>query len=360
MCMLAFRQDNPEGQYIIIVPTTALLDQWYVSLIEDLGVAESEMACFSAEEMPNSRKVVNLLVINTARQIAPQLAAPGNSFMIVDECHRAGSLMNAMSLHGIHRATLGLSATPEREYDEGFEEHIIPALGQIIYRYDYKQAYADGIVSPFQLINVKVDMLPDEEAEYLQLTKWAAKEAARLEREGGPDDRLKRILMQRAGVSARATMRIPVAAALVEQNRGKRTLVFHERIEAADSLLTILRSRKHNATVYHSKLGPVLRRDNLRLYRKGMFDVLVTCRALDEGTNVPETTVAVMASSTASQRQRIQRLGRVLRPAEGKKMATVFTIYASKQEENRLKNEAEELEGVASVTWTRGGRRSDG
>lgn len=70
-----------------------------------------------------------------------------------------------------------------------------------------------------------------------------------------------------------------------------------------------------------------LRRDNLRLYRRGVFDTLVTCRALDEGTNVPETSVAIIAASTASIRQRIQRLGRVLRRAPGKEKATVSIPY---------------------------------
>jgi superfamily II DNA or RNA helicase len=124
--------------------------------------------------------------------------------------------------------------------------------------------------------------------------------------------------------------------------------------------LAILNEREHCATVYHSKIGPTLRRDNLRLYRQGVFDVLVTCRALDEGMNAPETTVAVIASSTSSERQRIQRLGRVLRPAPGKSHATIFTIYATDVEDRRLKEEEKKLEGVAGVRWCRGVRMRHG
>jgi superfamily II DNA or RNA helicase len=74
--------------------------------------------------------------------------------------------------------------------------------------------------------------------------------------------------------------------------------------------------------------------------------------------NVPETTVAVIASSTASQRQRIQRLGRVLRPAKGKTKALIYTIFATEQERQRLANEAARLEGVAEVIWTAGKRQA--
>jgi superfamily II DNA or RNA helicase len=176
-------------------------------------------------------------------------------------------------------------------------------------------------------------------------------EKQRLRRDGGSDEKLKRILLARASVSSAAAMRLPVAAKLVEQNRGRRTIVFHERVSIANQLLAVLNKRKHCATIYHSKIGPTLRRDNLRLYRRGVFDVLVTCRALDEGMNAPETTVAVIASSTSSARQRIQRLGRVLRPAPGKQCATIYTIYATEVEERRLLEEERGLDGVASVSW---------
>ncbi|CAA9382998.1 MAG: hypothetical protein AVDCRST_MAG93-9300, partial [uncultured Chloroflexia bacterium] len=159
---------------------------------------------------------------------------------------------------------------------------------------------------------------------------------------------------QRAAVSASATMRVPVAAKLAEVHRGQRTLIFHERIDKAELLLDVLSKRGHRVTAYHSGIAPIVRRDNLRLYRRGMFDVLISCRALDEGMNVPETVVSIIASSTASVRQRIQRLGRVLRPAPGKSSATVYTVYATDQEERRLLSEAESLDEVTQVRWVQG------
>ena len=72
---------------------------------------------------------------------------------------------------------------------------------------------------------------------------------------------------------------------------------------------------------------------------------------------MPETAVAVIASSTASHRQRIQRLGRVLRPARGKDKAVIYTLFATAQEQKRLSNEEAHLEGVASVVWATGTRQ---
>lgn len=354
MCMLAFREARPSGKVIVVVPTVALLDQWVVSLMEDLNVPEGEIGTFSGLGKSSTLKGVNIFVINTARQLGRYLKPNVDTFLIVDECHRAGSVMNAQALACEHQATLGLSATPEREYDSGFEEAIAPALGPIIYHYRYEDAYRDKVITPFELVNVRADFQGRELVEYERLTKRAAQEYRRIEAGSGSQERLRYLLQKRAAVSGCALMRVPVAAALAEQHRGKRTLIFHERIEAAAQLLKILEARKHSATIYNTRIGPVIRRDNLRMYRRGMFDVLISCRALDEGTNVPETAVAIIASSTASQRQRIQRLGRVLRPADGKEKATVVTIYITDAEEERLKKEAKRLGNIAKVTWLRG------
>jgi superfamily II DNA or RNA helicase len=91
----------------------------------------------------------------------------------------------------------------------------------------------------------------------------------------------------------------------------------------------------------------------LRAYREGASEVLVTCRALDEGFNVPETEIGIIAASTATDRQRIQRLGRIVRPSEGKERAMIYTLVATEPEISRLRREEERLGGIATVNWVR-------
>ncbi|MDE2734210.1 MAG: DEAD/DEAH box helicase [Gemmatimonadota bacterium] len=355
LCIQEFWKKFADGRVIILVPTITLLDQWHVSLQEDLGVPAKEIACFSSQEKEKKPRAVNVLVINSGRHLVRKLAKGQRVFLIVDECHRAGSPENAKALQGEFAAALGLSATPQREYDLGFQEHVVPALGAVIFEYDYSQAYEDGVIAPFELVNVQVDLLVSEQKEYYRLTKRAAvllHKAKDAEARVEVEEKLKRILQMRAAISATAKMKIPVSAKIVEQNRGARTIVFHERTSSAKDLFEVLRQRNHSVCLYHSRITPEVRRDNLRLFRRGVFDVLISCRALDEGMDVPETTVALIASSTASLRQRIQRLGRVLRPSKGKQKAIIYTLYATKQEYKRLLREAERLEGMARVQWS--------
>lgn len=351
MCLAAVTRDLGHTRAIIVVPSIALLDQWYVSLLEELGVSEAEVATYSGDGWADRPTDLNLVLLNTARRAVRQLADGAVSCLVVDECHRAASPMNSLALAGSHSATLGLSATPERQYDEGFLEHLIPALGPVIYEYDYSAARRDGVIVPFRLVNVAVELLPLEQERYSALTRRVSQ--LREAREAAAA--VRRVLIARASVSATASMRIPVAVSLAQAHRAARVIVFHERVAAAESIARMLRTRGVSTVTYHTGIAAPARRENLRLFRRGDFDVLVTCRALDEGLSVPEVGVAIIASSTASVRQRIQRMGRVLRPSPGKSTAVIFTLYATTNEEERLADEAGKLADVSSVEWQRAG-----
>jgi superfamily II DNA or RNA helicase len=307
----------------------------------------SDLAVFTGSSRPAKPALISLFTLNTARRGIAQMI-PRPRMMVVDECHRAASPENRRALAGLHDASLGLSATPRRQYDEWLDEVLVPALGPVIYEYGYKEAQEDGVIVPFDLANVEVSLLRGEEEQFAKLTQ----RIARLIRDGD-QERLTQVLRRRARLVSSAALRVPAAVKLVEKHRGERCMVFHESIAAADEIVRRIGNRGSSAVAYHTGLGDVTRRENLRLYRRGVFDVLVTCRALDEGVNVPETTVGIIASATASVRQRIQRLGRVLRPSIGKHNALVYSIYATELERTRLARETVGSIGARSVRWMR-------
>lgn len=350
-CVVDLLERKSDTSIVIVVPTTALLDQWIVVLTDDLGIGPGNIATFGGGKRPSKPRRFNVMVINTARSAAPKIATSGPTFLIVDECHRAGSMENAKSLRGPHIATLGLSATPDRDFDDLFNEAVVPVLGEIIYRYDYRQALSDGVITDFDLTNVQVPLIEEEQTAYNGFTKKLASLLRMREQGKMVNDRIQTVLRRRAQVSKSAAMRLPAAVKIVENNRLIKAIVFHEQIFAADAIAHFLKERGHRVAAYHSGIGPHVRQDNLRMFRRGEIDVLVTCRALDEGINVPDASMAVVVASTSSTRQRIQRLGRVLRPSVGKKKAEIYTIYATEPEAERLRQEEEGLEGASSVAW---------
>ena len=232
---------------------------------------------------------------------------------------------------------------------------IVPALGPIIFRYDYLTARADGAIVDFDLVNVAVDL---DDADFAQLRLDSIQTPGSTLSRGRPETMKladSTLSLNKGHVrSVTRAIRVPWAAKIALAHRSERIIIFHERLSSLERIRQILTRFSQNAVVYHSRLSESHRRDNLRLFRRGMVNILITCRALDEGANVPEANVAIVARSTSSTRQRIQRLGRVLRPAPGKNRATVYTLYAGREERARLAEEATKLRGVAHVEWKRG------
>lgn len=332
---------------LVVVPTAALLEQWWEEAADYFDLSLDEINIIDGH-LRFRLGTINIAVLNTAAKLAERIKGH-RIFLIVDECHKAASVHFRAALQVTTSATLGLSATPERPYDQGLEEVLIPSLGPIIYSYDYAAALRDGVIVPFHLRNIVFELEEDRQKEYEKLSKAIAQA---IRKYGADDERTVALYLRRARVVNLSLNRIRLALKLVAANQGKRTLVFHEDIEACELLCAVLVENGVRAGVYHSQMKLRDKATILHKYRKGEIDVLVTCRALDEGFNVPETELGIIAASTATRRQRIQRLGRVVRPSYGKPDATIYTLVATAPEIQRLKDEEEQLEGIATVSWT--------
>jgi superfamily II DNA or RNA helicase len=105
-----------------------------------------------------------------------------------------------------------------------------------------------------------------------------------------------------------------------------RTIVFNETIEQAENALQILKDRGIQAVIDHSKVPSAQRKTALERFSSGSSDILVTVRTVDEGIDVPDANLAIIVSGTLTKRQRVQRIGRVIRPGGG--VASVISILA--------------------------------
>lgn len=346
-CLDSYRTTVPAATAVIVVPTTALLEQWLEEATSYFDIPLSHIVVLKGRTRI-CRSRINLGVINTVARLA-QSPPKEPVFLIVDECHRAASETFRRIFAIPTDATLGLSATPERQYDAGLQDILVPKLGPVILTYTYKEALEDGVIVPFSLKNILFEFEADEQKKYDKLTK-AIRVA--IQRYGADSPEAIGLMMKRTRVSNLSLARVRIASMLVARNPGRRILLFHEDTAACDLIQHVLCENGVHSGVYHSRIPLTSRVSSLAAYRSGAANVLVTCRALDEGFNVPETEIGIVAAATATYRQRIQRLGRVLRPARGKDGAVVYSIVASVPEIRRLAEEAKDLEGVAEVTWT--------
>ncbi len=101
---------------------------------------------------------------------------------------------------------------------------------------------------------------------------------------------------------------------LLHQHRADRTLLFTQHNATAHAV-----SRRFlvPSITHHTRVSE--RTAILRGLREGDYRAVVTSKVLNEGVDVPEANVAIIMSGSGSVREHVQRLGRVLRKAEGKR-----------------------------------------
>jgi len=70
--------------------------------------------------------------------------------------------------------------------------------------------------------------------------------------------------------------------------------------------------------------SPAEREEILRDLSSGFLDGVVAIRCLDEGIDLPDLRMGFLLASSTNPRQFVQRRGRLLRNAEGKKFAEIY------------------------------------
>ena len=77
------------------------------------------------------------------------------------------------------------------------------------------------------------------------------------------------------------------------------------------------------------------RREILQDFNAGVCLALVTSKVLNEGVNIPDANVAVVLSGSATIREHVQRLGRILRRRRGKE-ALLYEVISTDTVEDRI------------------------
>src|SRR5437016_3482610 len=107
---------------------------------------------------------------------------------------------------------------------------------------------------------------------------------------------------------------------LLGRHRDSRMLIFTADNETAYTI-----AREHLVMPLTCDIGRPERDDVLGRFRRGDIRTLVSARVLNEGLDVPDADVAVIVGGALGEREHVQRVGRLLRPSEGKR-AVVYEL----------------------------------
>ncbi|PSG96332.1 hypothetical protein BRD56_11620, partial [Thermoplasmatales archaeon SW_10_69_26] len=341
---------------LVVVPTRALLHQWTADLVDHAGLVEDEIAAVSGSA--SLRRVeaapVALTPIQTARRNPDVLAAMASEhdrrLLVVDECHRAGAPAYSQALVDAFDHRLGLSATPHRPYDPQGTRRLQEYFEGVAYRYELREAVDEGHLADYEYHLHSTYLTEREQQAYDDLNgqlnlviaeiddafedppgmEELGKLLALLRGEGAGElaEELQELLFARSRIVKNARGKIDVFERLTDRLSDKKTIVFAEEIDFAEDLARCSSDEGLRTLVYHSGMGDEERDRTLSTYRGMEAGVLVTVRALDEGLDVPDADAAVLAASSTSERQHVQRRGRVLRPLrEEAKTAEIHDFY---------------------------------
>ena len=348
-CLKKYLEEEPDKTILIVVPSIALLDQWYEGI--SLNFDSKDIALNGGGEQIEQISKVCITTIDSLKNIINKID-PENTLLIVDECHKIGTEKRGEMLTGNWHATLGLSATPERDYDDNFYIIIKKILGDIIFDYDYIDAREDEVIVNFKLLYAYAEMTKDEEEKYKKFTKSIQRRAATIGGNNMNDYPLKMLIFNRARMVKNSKNRIPFGVELLQKHKRESWIVFTENKKQAKEFNKIINTKGYKSAIYNTDLDNAEREENLNNFKSGNLNVLVSCTALDEGFDMPEADGAMILSASSSKRQRIQRMGRVLRITANKENALIVTVYSSNTEYIKLKEESNryQLESVP-IKW---------
>ena len=356
----------PDLRIRIVVPTIPLASQWNQALLKHAKTADDFPGFYGGgKKDPTDRKVM-IYIINSARSslsrhIQRDFSLNRPVLLICDECHHYQSKENRRifdflktdaSMLSLYHC-IGLSATPFGTQDDAF---LTSVLGKEIFSYGFQQAAAEKLISGFYICQISVSFLAGEYREYLQLTDLVRAALARLlkawphlknlekkdfmravtviarKADMDPAEPAVQFLLttfQRKAVSTMSHARLLCCLSLIRKlPSNRRILIFCEQMKQAENLYRLIgRTFGPIAGLYHSGITTDARTRILSQFREGSLRILCACRCLDEGIDVPDADVGIVVSSSSVSRQRIQRLGRIIRRSPGKHAACLYYIY---------------------------------
>ena len=312
---------------LCLAPTRVLMAQWARMLGEATSGPIGEYGDGRRSEQP--------ITVATFASALRNVETLGNRFdmLVVDEVHHFGSGAGDETLEMCTApARLGLSATPP---EDAIRRARLEALvGPEVYRVSVEEL-AGRYLASFRLVTISLDLAPSERQAYdaeisvfrpicraffetAPSASWADFVAA-----AGRSDAGRRALS--AWRRSRAIVRYSgekraVVSELLLRHRDARLLVF-----AADNETAYAVAREHLVQPITCDIGPAERVRALQRFSRGELRILVSARVLNEGIDVPAADVAIVVGGSQGAREYVQRVGRVLRPAEGKQ-ALVYDL----------------------------------
>ncbi|MBL1209266.1 DNA phosphorothioation system restriction enzyme [Geminocystis sp. GBBB08] len=333
---------------LVICPFRHLVLQWAeettkfnlqpILAFENINNWQSELSRQLYNIHHNKQKFLTIITTNSTfisdgfQSQIPFL--PEKTLIIGDEAHNLGTPRLLSSLPATIGLRLALSATPERYFDDDGTDFLINYFGKVLPpEFTLANAIEKQALVKYNYHPILVQLTNIEALYYAKLTKkigWALSENNNLK----DNHNLKTLLIRRSRLIATASNKLIALKKLMSERLDMKATLFYcgdghinqneRQLEAVTRILG--KELNYRVNTYTAET-PLEDREKIKKQLiSGELQGLVAIRCLDEGIDIPMIENAVILASSSNPRQFIQRRGRILRPYDGKKEATLFDM----------------------------------
>jgi DNA excision repair protein ERCC-3 len=305
------------GETLILVPSRELADQWREELLEHSTVDPADIGLYHGGTKDISPVTIATYQIAGMDRHRSLFDSRKWGLICFDEVHHVSAPVYSRTAEFQSKHRLGLSATPVSETRS--EEEIYTLIGQPIGA-DWDALFEAGFV---QEPEVEIRYVPwrDELAQ----SEYAAADGR-----------------ERRRLAAENPAKVEEIRYLLAAHRDKKALVFVEYLDQGEAIADALGVPFVSGETPHHERAELFRRFRAEddaeaggsdAARDDVLDALVVSRVGDEGIDLPNAELAVVASGLGgSRRQGSQRAGRTMRPS-GSALVYVLATRGSSEEE---------------------------
>lgn len=356
-----FTEKNNNLAVIIICPYQHLVEQWKEDIV---AFGMKPIICYSASSQRNWRERLKTAVssfnigvqnhfcmvstnatfsIDYVQTLLKKLS--GNIALVVDEAHNFGAenLSEMLPPHIPYR--LALSATIDRHGDPEGTQKLYDYFGVKCIEYTLRDAINNDMLTPYYYHPVLVSLNEKELGDYLDLTEKIRKNINTDEKGNLQlSEYAKMLLIKRARIVAGATEKVPALKRLIAEYKNDNQILVYcgattmHDVDYKEGVPSIDEARQIDivADMLGNELGMRVskftseenadERERIKAdFAEGVhLQALIAIRCLDEGVNIPSIRTAFILASSTNPKEYIQRRGRVLRKAPGKRHAVIF------------------------------------
>jgi superfamily II DNA or RNA helicase len=322
---------------LVVVPTLDLMHQWYALLRATFPDMEAGLIGGGYYEVRN-------LVVATYDSAARHMDRLGNRFgtLIMDEVHHLPTeFYRNIAEFSLAPFRLGLTATLERS--DMRHAHLHELIGPLVYRREASELAGD-VLAPFRISRIFVDLSSAEREAYKKTLEvrdqFLRDHSISLRDLNGwnkfvmvsarsPEGRQAMRAHQRARQLAQASpAKLRVLEAVLAEHAGEKAVIFTD-----DNATAYEVSKKFLIPCITHQTKVKERQSILESFKAGSYRAVVTSRVLNEGVDVPDASVGIILSGSSVNREFVQRLGRLLRRAEGKQAILYEVVTRNTREE---------------------------